>query len=126
LYISILNFFCFAACVEINYTQPTNTRVFHFFSARRPRSCASGAQRPKDCPLKKNASKLHARAREKKRGGQPESGCGGAAEPPAASQDDALEPTLTALTARPPARPPDQSFLKKRVGGLLLKLKPQK
>jgi len=120
LYISILNFFCFAACVEINYTQPTNTRAFHFFSARRPRSCASGAQRPKDCPLKKNASKLH--AREKKRGGQPESGCGGAAEPPAASQDDALEPTLPALTARPP----DQSFLKKRVGGLLLKLKPQK
>jgi hypothetical protein len=117
LYISILNFFCFAACVEINYTQPTNTRVFHFFSARRPRSCASGAQRPKDCPLKKNASKLHARAREKKRGGQPESGCGGAAEPPAASQDDALEPTLTALTARPPARPPARPKLFEKAGG---------
>jgi hypothetical protein len=71
-------------------------------------------------PAKKKREQV-AREREKK-GGQPESGCGGAAEPPAASQDDALEPTLTALTARPP----DQSFLKKRVGGLLLKLKPQK
>jgi len=58
-----------------------------------------------------------AREREKK-GGQPESGCGGAAEPPAASHDDALEPTLTAR--------PTKAFLKKRVGGLLLKLKPQK
>jgi hypothetical protein len=71
-------------------------------------------------PAKKKREQV-AREREKK-GGQPESGCGGAAEPPAASHDDALEPTLT---ARPPARP-TKAFLKKRVGGLLLKLKPQK
>jgi hypothetical protein len=109
LYISIINFFCIATCVEINYTQPTNTRAFHFFalSAQRPRSCASGAQRPKDCPLKKREQVARAREREK-RGGEPESGCGGAAEPLAASQDDALEPTLT-------ARPP-KAFKKKRGG----------
>jgi hypothetical protein len=73
-------------------------------------------------PAKKKREQVaRAREREKKGGGKPESGCGGAAEPPAASHDDALEPTLT---ARPPARP--KLFLKKGVGGLLLKLKPQK
>ncbi len=88
------NLFCFVACVEINYTQPTNTRAFHFLALSsthaRPRSCASGAQRPKDCQLKKKRASC-TRARERK-GGETESGCGGAAEPAAASQDDALEP----------------------------------
>ena len=108
MYISILNFFCFAACVEINYTQPTNTRVFHFFSARRPRSCASGAQRPKDCPLKKNASKLH--AREKKRGGSRKAAAAGRRSRPPRRTTTLLSQPL------PPARPPDQSFFKKTGG----------
>jgi hypothetical protein len=63
-------------------------------------------------PAKK--SEQVARARVRKKGGCTESGCGGAAEPPAASQDDALGLKVPAC---PPARPPTCPKLLRKKGG---------